>query len=146
MVLFSCSDYHHILEVLDVLKESKGISDEAGSERRALLVKLNGCNLTMTNPETPGDGNCLFRALADQVCKTRNYPPTAVDHQVMRHCIIQYMEMNRSDLEVWILYLYCYEHYPNLFFNNTTLAHCYAWLTDRLTWPTRPTDLVIMTD
>jgi len=60
----------------------------------AVMKQLSATGLTIR--EMPGDGNCLFRALADQLeGHTRNH----VEH---RRAVVQYMRDNRPDFEPFV--------------------------------------------
>jgi OTU domain-containing protein 3 len=60
----------------------------------AVVQQLSGSGLTIR--EMPGDGNCLFRALADQL---EGHPRNHLDH---RRAVVQYMRENRGDFEPFV--------------------------------------------
>jgi hypothetical protein len=53
--------------------------------------------------DVEGDGNCLFRALSDQLYGEQNR------HPEIRKLTCDYLETHKQDMEFWVLYSSCLE-------------------------------------
>ena len=62
-----------------------------------LRVKLSSLNRRIQ--AIPGDGNCLFHSVADQL-QNNPYDPVNLDHKQLRGMVVDYMRDNRCELEV----------------------------------------------
>ena len=62
-----------------------------------LLAKLNSLHRRVQHVD--GDGNCLFRAVSDQLV---NHPthPVNIDHVALRRATVLYMKNNKKELKV----------------------------------------------
>ena len=63
------------------------------------MIHAKTLSLNCQLESIPGDGNCLFRLVADQLL---NHPfkPIDIDHITLRKACVNYMRMYQSDLEV----------------------------------------------
>ena len=63
------------------------------------MIQAKTLSLNHQLESIPGDGNYLFRSVADQLM---NHPfrPIDIDHITLRKACVNYMKMYRSDLEV----------------------------------------------
>ncbi|GAA6107232.1 OTU domain-containing protein 3-like [Tachysurus ichikawai] len=74
--------------------KSRPPGDDEGEEFDSFSNQLKALGLKLR--EVPGDGNCLFRALADQLeGHSRN-------HLHLRHKTVQYMQSHREDFEPFV--------------------------------------------
>ena len=76
-------------------KENRAPSDEEDEDVSALVAQLRPLRLALR--EVPGDGNCLFRALSDQL-----YGEDA-RHAEIRADVVDYMRRNRGDFEPFLV-------------------------------------------
>ena len=76
-------------------KERRATSDEEDEDVTALAAQLRPLRLALR--EVPGDGNCLFRALSDQL-----YGEDA-RHAEIRADVVDYMRRNREDFEPFLV-------------------------------------------
>ncbi|RSH92953.1 hypothetical protein EHS25_008401 [Saitozyma podzolica] len=66
-------------------------------------VKREMSRLGLSLRDVEGDGNCLFRALSDQLYGEQNR------HPEIRKLTCDYLETHKQDMEFWVLYSSCLE-------------------------------------
>lgn len=74
----------------------KARSGQNGTDSNYVSLKQQLFAMGLTLREIPGDGNCLFRALGDQLDGTPN------THQKHRQDVVAYMRQHRSDFEPFV--------------------------------------------
>ena len=72
----------------------------------------------------PGDGNCLFQAVSDQLL---NHPfsPLNLDHITLRHVAVNYMRLNKATLEVILYILLKFKFLCNLKCKKNSIQNTY---------------------
>ncbi|XP_071547451.1 OTU domain-containing protein 3-like [Panulirus ornatus] len=70
--------------------------NQGGQDPSFVSLKQQLVAMGLTLREIPGDGNCLFRALGDQLDGTPN------THQKHRQDVVAYMRQHRSDFEPFV--------------------------------------------
>lgn len=74
----------------------KARASQSGQDPSFVSLKQQLVAMGLTLREIPGDGNCLFRALGDQLDGTPN------THQKHRQDVVAYMRQHRSDFEPFV--------------------------------------------
>lgn len=74
----------------------KARAGQNGTDPSFVSLKQQLVAMGLTLREIPGDGNCLFRALGDQLDGTPN------THQKHRQDVVAYMRQHRSDFEPFV--------------------------------------------
>ncbi|XP_042217822.1 OTU domain-containing protein 3-like [Homarus americanus] len=74
----------------------KARASNGGQDPSFVSLKQQLVAMGLTLREIPGDGNCLFRALGDQLDGTPN------THQKHRQDVVAYMRQNRNDFEPFV--------------------------------------------
>lgn len=67
-----------------------------GQDQSFVSLKQQLAAMGLTLREIPGDGNCLFRALGDQL------DGTTTNHHKHRHHVVEYMRQHREDFEPFV--------------------------------------------
>lgn len=67
-----------------------------GQDQNFVSLKQQLVAMGLTLREIPGDGNCLFRALGDQL------DGTTTNHHKHRHQVVDYMRQHREDFEPFV--------------------------------------------
>ena len=83
---------------LQELQDCLMMSDQ--QDLSIIAVKLASLN---RRPESvKGDGNCLFRAVADQIANhpRRGHPIT---HQMLRFTVVNYLKNNKEEMHVSVI-------------------------------------------
>ncbi|XP_006819399.1 OTU domain-containing protein 3-like, partial [Saccoglossus kowalevskii] len=87
------------LDLLNVLKQSRMEAEHVAKYTDELNAALRKEGLQIKNPPTPGDGNCLFHALSDQMSGKLNILQDVLDHLMLRQIVIDYMINSKENLE-----------------------------------------------
>lgn len=87
------SEYHNaeLQDLQDIMMSNDYV------DATTILVKLNSLQRRIENIE--GDGNCLFRAVADQLCHHPTHPVN-MTHQELRRHTVHYMRKHKKALMV----------------------------------------------
>lgn len=87
-------------------------------------VKQEVTRLNLGLRDVQGDGNCLFRALADQLWGSQKR------HVEVRKLVCDYLETNKESMEAFVRpFLYDRETYENYVDRMRQLSECKRWFT-----------------
>ncbi|XP_033114174.1 uncharacterized protein LOC117114595 [Anneissia japonica] len=82
------------LNQIDAIQESIKSATESSNRVDALDKKLRENGLMFTTPATPGDGNCLFHALAYRANVFLKW--SGITHLELRHAIAEFLSMHKE--------------------------------------------------
>lgn len=77
-------------------RAAKKAIQNGGQDPNFVSLKQQLVAMGLTLREIPGDGNCLFRALGDQL------DGTTTTHHKHRHLVVDYMRQHREDFEPFV--------------------------------------------
>jgi OTU domain-containing protein 3 len=80
-------------------RNSKSNKEDDNSDNEDVQLKRHLAELGLEWVEINADGNCLFRSLSDQLCGDFGNK-----HAIVRQHICDYMEKNKEDFEVFLVY------------------------------------------
>ena len=76
----------------------------SGDDYDTSIVSLKLMSLNRRVQSVPGDGNCLFSSVADQLIKHPTQPFEG-DHKLLRFMVVEYLKKNKAVMEVVIIQL-----------------------------------------
>ncbi|XP_071943752.1 uncharacterized protein [Antedon mediterranea] len=82
------------LSIIDAINASRKTASDESNWVEQLKEKLVQCGLKLSTPATPGDGNCLYNALAYQANTFLKW--TGVTHIDLRNSIAEFLEAHKT--------------------------------------------------
>nr|XP_002732550.1 PREDICTED: uncharacterized protein LOC100376916 [Saccoglossus kowalevskii] len=90
---------NQVIDIMRVLRESRETAEKETENITRLRDALLREGLEECLPPTPMDGNCLFHALCEHICRVKDIPRTELSHYELRELILNFMSESKTELQ-----------------------------------------------